>query len=1106
MMLDHKISSRTNRVLNLFLMGLLFIVARIWYLSVLERETQLQNITRPQRRSVVERVERATIRDRFNIPLATNKIQYNVAVCYSHIRQIPSVIWKKEQGKTHKIQARKAHIEKLSALLAEELAMDPVQIEDLIHGKASLLPHTPFVIKENISEDAYYRLKLLEKDWLGLQVERSATRIYPQGKTACDVIGYIGMINSNEYYKIAEEIKELQNYLNEREEGKILFLPKGYKSPLEVRKRLKVLQEKAYTINDLIGKSGIEKQYDENLRGLCGKKTFEVDIKGNFLRELPGSRPAISGQRLVLSLSSELQQTAEELLSSYELYQDQRDQEKQISRRHPWQRGGAIIAMLPQTGEVVSLASYPRFDPNDFISSRDPQTRRAKRSQILKWLENEAHIGEIWDGKVPLSRELFDPNLCRFFEDTQNLNWEYYLDTVVKEDGSVRKAINKIVQLKAAIQLQDDIKELLFLSGQNSVRAVIEALYDGSVVDPVYENFKTHQDKVSAIKTRIDPYLQSISHHDDKLLLLDLIRVAANSDFFTPSLITAVGALTLSEFRFLSQSINRHLNPLETKTEELFHQLDFKNWRAQNFKKFLEQKRAEEKKEKKVTRPYPDYLALLEKKMFREFWEQNRLLLIETFILGKPATAAPELQAYFAATVQLRKEIKSDTLEHLKDVLSQLDSHLRPTLIKTFRPFAALTQPLWGKYRSLRNEGGEQYEKHLAASFYPYSGFGYARSQGFRQSTPQGSIFKLVIAYEALKKRYQELELQQRSLEWLNPLTLIDDLKWAPSNSNDQILGYLERGDPIKRLYKGGILPRSSHPNIGKVDLTQAIERSSNIYFSLLASDYIDQPMALENSAKEFNFGSKTGIELPGEYGGSVPNDLAYNKTGLYSFAIGQHALVVTPLQTAVMLSAIANGGKVLKPKIVQLAAGKEPSLEREEALFSRDDFPLKEDLSLVGINFPLFTQTLSSIKRGLVALQTREIKRTLFMPEKIRTTLLDGMHQVLVGSKGTARLGSIRSAYQDPKAIEAFNRLAPFVAGKTGTAEILYKQTLDADSKAEMEKHVWFGAISFKDEERKIPELVVVVYLRFGDAGKDAAPLALRVIDKWREINSSIP
>jgi len=83
----------------------------------------------------------------------------------------------------------------------------------------------------------------------------------------------------------------------------------------------------------------------------------------------------------------------------------------------------------------------------------------------------------------------------------------------------------------------------------------------------------------------------------------------------------------------------------------------------------------------------------------------------------------------------------------------------------------------------------------------------------------------------------------------------------------------------------------------------------------LLAADYIHDPEDLLAAARSFSYGSKTGIDLPAEIGGRLPDDLTYNRTGLTRLPSDNTPSNVTPLQTAVMLSTIANGGQRLKPK-----------------------------------------------------------------------------------------------------------------------------------------------------------------------------------------------
>ncbi|MBI3236279.1 MAG: hypothetical protein HYZ48_01010 [Chlamydiales bacterium] len=257
--MQRTIPEKANRVLNVLMLGFLLILVRVWHLSVIQYDEHVVLSKKPKHRSIIEKTERATIRDRFNIPLAINKIQYAASICYADIRLIPNTRWEKgADGKSRKVQLRSNYIQKLSAMLAEALGMEARHIEDIIHAKASLFPHTPFVLREGISEELFYRLKMLEADFPGLCAEKKSVRYYPQGRIASDVIGYMGAISSNEYFNIAQEIKTLQAYLLERESGEMPILPKGFHNVLEVRERLRQLQEKSYTINDLVGKAGIE--------------------------------------------------------------------------------------------------------------------------------------------------------------------------------------------------------------------------------------------------------------------------------------------------------------------------------------------------------------------------------------------------------------------------------------------------------------------------------------------------------------------------------------------------------------------------------------------------------------------------------------------------------------------------------------------------------------------------------------------------------------------------------------------------------------------------------------------------------------------------------
>ena len=179
------IPKKANRVLHFILLAFLLILIRIWYLCIIEHESYLELSKKPQQKTSLEKPLRGTIRDRFNIPLAVNKIQYDAAICYDHIRQIPSIKRSKDaKGKTIKQYLRREYIEKLSSLLAKELELDPLDIEDFIYGKASLFPSSAFTLKEDISEKTYYYLKGLERSYVGICALKTLKRFYPQKKSA----------------------------------------------------------------------------------------------------------------------------------------------------------------------------------------------------------------------------------------------------------------------------------------------------------------------------------------------------------------------------------------------------------------------------------------------------------------------------------------------------------------------------------------------------------------------------------------------------------------------------------------------------------------------------------------------------------------------------------------------------------------------------------------------------------------------------------------------------------------------------------------------------------------------------------------------------------
>lgn len=1040
---------KTHRLLQCILGAFLLIALRVWHLAVVQREERLSAAERPRQREILLRADRGTICDRFHIPLAVNKICYNAALYYEQIAQIPSYRWEEKEGKKIRVAARKEYIRALSEALAKTLQLDAERVEDLIHAKASLFPHAPFILKADLSEKEHYRLKALEKEWLGVHAEIASTRSYPLGQTASHLIGTMGAISSEEYVTLAAEMRELKKAVALYEQGEEMTLPKGFVSFEEVYQRLAELKERAYSLNDLVGKSGIEAQFEGELRGFFGKRTFEIDRKGRFVREVAGGRAAIPGREIVLSISAELQQFAEKLLSESEVLRDgcsrgidPLDKKRKVQKQ-PWIKGGAILALDPNTGEVLAMASSPRFDPNDFIPSKEGALHRKRQRQVFRWLENEHFIARVWDGRDLLYRE----------RGQELLSWDLYLNLILEKEGPLREFFQRVNTVKEAIEIQEEFERLLYFSPKKPLE-LLESLFTGKVQT-----------------SRLIAHLLPIPTNEDRLFAIDLCRLAVDASRFTDPLLQKIGSLKLGLFRSLGQALQRLEEELRLSLQESYHEQVFKEWREQHQKEFLAQKRREEKG---CAHPYLDYLDQKEKELFTASFRKERLALLTELILGQRTLSLPPL-------LQRDLKILQGTCKQL------LGAELLPDFLHTLRSYEQLERPLYGCYRSLRNRGGEQTEKDLAAAFMPLEGFGFARSYAFQSAAPLGSLFKLVTGYEGLRQGAM--------------LTLIDELSYNPNAAEGkrQILARSLRGTLYPRIYKGGRLPRSSKANIGEVDLIGALEQSSNPFFSILAGDFLADPDDLAKAARQFGFGEKSGIDLPGELRGKVPSDLKKNRTGLYSFAIGQHTLLTTPLQAALMLATLGNGGDLLKPKLVRASLGLCPKRDPLEVFASRNGLAQRE-LNALGIHFPLFTASLQPNAAQASEVST-QLRRHLDLPVPIRLQLLKGMDRSVWGEKGSARPTAIRALVGQSALLKSYLALQHQMVGKTSTAEVLFNANRNPSSLPQIYKHVWFGALSFEEGNWDRPELVVVVFLRYADAGKEAAPIAAQIIHKWRAI-----
>ncbi len=134
--------------------------------------------------------------------------------------------------------------------------------------------------------------------------------------------------------------KPIRNYVETGSLSHVL----GYVGDI-TKEEMNVMYNQGYTRNSIVGKTGIEKQYDSLLQGKAGRESRTVDVRGRIISDVPVVEPPQMGKNLVLTIDTKIQTLAEKTLGN---------------------RVGSAVVLKPASGEVLAMVSYPFFDPNIF--------------------------------------------------------------------------------------------------------------------------------------------------------------------------------------------------------------------------------------------------------------------------------------------------------------------------------------------------------------------------------------------------------------------------------------------------------------------------------------------------------------------------------------------------------------------------------------------------------------------------------------------------------------------------------------------------------------------------------------------------------------------
>lgn len=270
-------------------------------------------------------------------------------------------------------------------------------------------------ISEGIPREAVAEFSESSEKFAGINIVVKPIREYTSGVLASHILGYTGTINSEEY---------------------------------ESRKDY-------YSQNDIIGKTGIESVFEEYLKGKNGTKQIDMAVDGTTTAEYI-AKEAIAGSDVVLTIDANLQKITEDALAA----NIQKIASGGFGKAYDAKAGAAVV-MNVNTGEVLAMASYPDYDPSDFVGGISTEAWNSYINNDAKPLVNKAiqnsyspgstfkmitAIAGLETGAINLTTKINDTGIYTKYSDYQPKCWYYtdyhrghgYLDV----SGAIEKSCN----------------------------------------------------------------------------------------------------------------------------------------------------------------------------------------------------------------------------------------------------------------------------------------------------------------------------------------------------------------------------------------------------------------------------------------------------------------------------------------------------------------------------------------------------------------------------------------------------------------------------------------------------------------------------------------
>jgi penicillin-binding protein 2 len=301
--------------IGLSLVGFLVLLGQLWNLQILQGDEMRASSESNRIRLRRVQATRGTVLDRHRRVLIDSRPAFDAVLVPEDAHDLPLTI----------------------ETLAQLLGQSTSEMHALLAQTSERPPFEELTVKRDLSWDEVVALETHQLDLPGVSLQITPRRSYPLGSELAHLLGYVS---------------------------------EASKRDLEADAR--------YRMGDLIGKSGLEKEWEQQLRGVNGGQQIEVDAVGRKLQVLREVEE-IPGNIVELTIDLDLQKAAAEALGEHQ---------------------GVVVALDPNNGEVLAYVNHPSFDPNLFARGIRPEEWRRMASDKLKPLNNRAIQGQYPPGST----------------------------------------------------------------------------------------------------------------------------------------------------------------------------------------------------------------------------------------------------------------------------------------------------------------------------------------------------------------------------------------------------------------------------------------------------------------------------------------------------------------------------------------------------------------------------------------------------------------------------------------------------------------------------------------------------------------------------------